>query len=349
MTPRSEIFALMRELPAPENGEAPDWVHLLPAPVDGYIQTNDKRGPYRVVSLQAIADASLANGAIPFDENHASHMKDVSSAPARGWIEQMQVRADGLWGRVEWTEEGRKLVTGRAYRSVSPALVLASDKETVVRLQDASLVNHPGLKGLTRLKQETEMDLSARLAKALGLEEGADDDAIVAAVMKYKKGDGEEAALQSRMSDIGVALGCDASAEHSVILAAAKAAKPEDEVTQLMKQVTDLSTEIETMKADTANKAAEAEVDAAIAAGKVGVKPARDTYVSLMKSDPDQTRKAIAALPTLSGQLTGGSVPQKDGTTVALNSEEVAVAAQLGLSHEDFIAARDGKTEKEVS
>lgn len=46
--------------------------------------------------------ASMAAGKLPVDECHATDKAapDGRQAPARGWIVQMEVRADGLWGRV---------------------------------------------------------------------------------------------------------------------------------------------------------------------------------------------------------------------------------------------------------
>ena len=115
--------ALCAAVALPEDTEAaPEWVHLLPA---GEIQTGDGRGPYRVADAVALLAASLTeDDRLPIDENHATDLAapEGRPAPARGWIVELQARADGIWGRVEWTREGKRLVLGRAYRGISPVI-----------------------------------------------------------------------------------------------------------------------------------------------------------------------------------------------------------------------------------
>lgn len=137
-------------LPPPNGGQAPEWVHLLPA---GEIATVDGRGPYRVPSAAGLVAASLAgNARLPLDENHATDLAAPlgQPAPARGWITSLQARGDGIWGRVDWTEAGRALVTDRAYRHISPVISHTSDG-TVTAVLRASLVNRPNLRGLAAL------------------------------------------------------------------------------------------------------------------------------------------------------------------------------------------------------
>src|SRR5690606_8989022 len=135
-------------------------------------------------NYQSLCDASLPEGEkLVLDENHATDRAAPKglSAPARGWIVELQYRqGSGIWGRVEWTPEGRNVVPG--YRGVSPAIVHRKDKR-IVSIARASLVNQPNLEGLTALHSEdNDMDFKAKLIAALGLGEDADDDAIVAAV-----------------------------------------------------------------------------------------------------------------------------------------------------------------------
>ena len=59
---RNHHIALMAEQPLPataEGGDAPEWIHLLPAPADGLVKTGDTRGPYHLTrSLQSIIDGT---------------------------------------------------------------------------------------------------------------------------------------------------------------------------------------------------------------------------------------------------------------------------------------------------
>lgn len=174
---------------------APDFVHLLPA---GLIRTRDGRGPFHLADPAAVIARSLPRGAppLPLDENHATDlaMPIGAPAPARGWIVELQARADGVWGRVEWTDEGGALVARRAYRHISPA-IRHDAQGRVTHILRASLVNLPNLPDLAALNAaragetpETIMDLSktgmdlSKLRDALSLPEDADEAAILAAI-----------------------------------------------------------------------------------------------------------------------------------------------------------------------
>lgn len=96
--------------------------------------------------------ASMQHGAIPFDENHATETASLvgGAAPARGWIDRMELRDDGIWGHVDWTEGGRALMTEKAYRWLSPVLKLdRSDKDkgdkTILAVTSVGLTNNPNL------------------------------------------------------------------------------------------------------------------------------------------------------------------------------------------------------------
>lgn len=156
---------------------APAWLHLLPA---GDVRTHDGRGPYRVTDAHGLIAASMAAGKLVLDENHATDLAAPKGlpAPAQGWIVQLQQRADGIWGRVEWTEAAKRAETWRSYRGVSPAIVHLTDGR-VVSIARASLTNTPNLAGLTALhRMERNMDLRLRIIDLLGLPSAADDTMI---------------------------------------------------------------------------------------------------------------------------------------------------------------------------
>ena len=127
----------------------PDWIHLLPT---GDIRAIDQRGPYRVGDVTKLIGLSMAGGKLVLDENHSTDLAAPrgESAPARGWIIELQSRADGVWGRVEWTAEGKRIMASGEYRGVSPVIVhnKAGDVE---RLARASLTNTPNFAGLVTL------------------------------------------------------------------------------------------------------------------------------------------------------------------------------------------------------
>lgn len=290
--------ALMSAHPLPAGEGAPEWVHLLPMAADGLIRTSDQRGPYRAIAAEALIQASFAEvDRLPIDENHAIDLAAPKGlpAPARGWIVEMQARADGIWGRVEWTDEGRDLVASRAYRGLSPVVVHDGSKE-IAGILRASLVNRPNLRGLTALHQESDMNLIQRLAELLGLDAASSDQQVYDAVAALKTGKSETAttALQSQLGEIGVILGAPAGSDAAAVLAAAKAAVgtgPDNKiVVSLQAELTDVTRRLQDLQDSAARTKAETFVDGEIRRGRGGVKSLRDHYVSAQPRPPRITR-----------------------------------------------------------
>ena len=351
---RNHHIALMAEQPLPataEGGDAPEWIHLLPAPADGLVKTGDTRGPYHLTrSLQSIIDASFERAPqIEIDINHATYLaaKNGGRSDAVGWIVEMQAREDGIWGRVDWTPEGRRLVAERAYRAISPVL-MADRSKNVASIANASLVNRPNLRGLAALHMEGAMALRDILAGKLGLKEDATDEDIVAAI--DGKGGGETAALQARMEEVGLALGLPAAASAEAGVAAAKSAKADggDELIAAMQaEMAGMFAELEVLKGEGAKSRAEAFVDGAIRDGHAGISARRDLFVSMHMENAERTEQLIAGLPKIrAGAIVPADPPTKGGEA-HLNAEQLDAARQLGLSRAEYRAMLDAEREEE--
>lgn len=334
-------IALMQAQPLPHQGEVPDWIHLIPAGAE--IMTQDRRGPYRLDTQSVVA--SLAPGAkLPIDENHAIDLAGPRGepSPARGYITELQARADGIWGRVDWTEAGRALMADRAYLGISPAVVHDGEK-LIIGVARASLTNKPNLRGLTALHQETSMSLAA-VAKALGLSDDAGEDQILGAIGEIKKPSATETALQSSLAEIGVALGV-TSAKPEDILAAAKAGKgPDQAVVALQAELATVTTELNALKTTGARDKATAFVDGAIKDGRVGVKPLRDHYIAMHMQDPARVEKEIGAMPVLNGGVVVPPTPQPANGEIALQSAQIEAAKALGLDPKAYAATLKTET-----
>lgn len=330
-------------LPPADTGDAPEWLHLLPA--GGTIMTADGRGPYKVGDYHALMAASLPDGQkLVLDENHSTDLAAPKGlpAPARGWIVELQQRENGIWGRVEWTEEGRKLAA--AYRGVSPVIAHRKDK-TIVAIRRASLVNQPNLEGLTALHaEENDMALKQMLVEALNLAEDADDETIVAAVKKAVSGVSE--ATQAALAPIAQKLGVAADADLVGTIEALQAAKqPDSEVViALQSELAAVTGRCNALEEAAARGAAEAFVDGAIAEGRVGVKPLRDRYIAMHQKDPAGTAELIGALPTV-----GGKVPQRDPQkrSAELTAADKSVIALMALDPDEFKKARQAELDAE--
>lgn len=340
------LVALAAAMDLPESEGAPEWVHLLPA-AQGEIQTYDNRGPYKLADIEAVISASMqSERGMPIDENHATDtaMQNGNGAPARGWIKELQARADGLWARVEWTKTGKELLADRAYRGISPVFNHLADK-TITRVLRASLTNKPNLKGLTALNEENPMSFAA-IAKAAGLGEDATEAAIIAAIGKMTNA----TALQSSLTEIGTVLGVEGG-DPAAVLAAAKTAKSGETVnTALQAEVTSLAGQLKTLKDATAKDKATAFVDGAISQGRAGVKPQRDRFIAMHMEDPAGTETLIAGLPALGGDgKFSGQPPVKGAEITSLNAEQTLVADQLGIPHDKFLASLQADAKKEAN
>lgn len=333
---------------------APEWVHLLPA---GEIRTGDGRGPYRVADAVALMAASLDQGdRLPIDENHATDLAAPRGepAPARGWIVELQSRDDGVWGRVEWTARGRRLVAAREYRGISPVIHHTKSGEVTAILR-ASLVNRPNLRGLTALHSlssppghpalhtswETQnMTLLEKLLAALGLPAATTEtDAIAAVTALHQQQAASSTALQAARDEVlgpiaqklGLQAGADAAAVLAGVEQLAAGAGQDGAVAALQAELAGVTTQLNTLLETGRREKAEAFVDGAIRAGRVGVRPMRDRYVTMHMADPAGTAEIVNALPVLGGggQVVPATPPAREGE-IALNAEQLAVARMLG-------------------
>jgi phage I-like protein len=319
-------------LSIPDAG-APEWVQLMPA---GEFRAVDGRGPWRVTNAKAVITASMAGGKIVLDENHSTDLaaKQGHTAPARGWIVEMQARADGIWGRIEWTESGKALMADAAYRGVSP--VFTFDKSgQVLSILRAALTNDPAtrphLKALHHATETEDMNLEA-LAKAAGLAADADLAAITAKVTSLAataaEADAQVARLAKAAGDESLK---DAGKLETFVQALAVKAAGAGDADDMATQVAALQTQIATLQKNTATKEAERFVDQAILAGKP-IKARKEQYVALHVANPKGTEEMINALPSLHEGGVPAAMLQRTSTAVvgpdAPQTEILAAAAK---------------------
>jgi phage I-like protein len=334
---------LCQSMALPE-GDAPEWIQLLPAGPS--IATADGRGPYTVRDVPALMAASLTAGdRLPLDENHATDLVGPKGgpSPARGWIVALEQRADGVWGKVDWNASGKALMADRAYRFVSP-VILHDHANQVTGILRAALVNTPNFRGMAALhSKEPDMNpVLTALLKALGLKDDADVGAALQAVEKLRNS-ASTTALQSALKPIGAAAGLKGDADAAAILAAVKTlaasgdADKDKTIVALQAEVKDLGIRLKTVTDDTARAAATTAIDAAIAAGKPGVKNLRDHYIGRHMADPKAVMTELEALPSLTARTIAQITPPvvKDGK-IALNAAQRNVAKILGISEEAY-------------
>lgn len=342
------LTALMAAVELPlADADAPDWVHLLPAGKAGQlVETADKRGPYIMGEADQVIAASFENtDALEVDVNHATFIAAPQGgrSDAVGWVREMQAREDGVWGRVEWTPEGQRLVAEKAYRKISPVIIHDTAKK-ILRIANISLVNRPNLRGLYALNQETSMSFMAQLAAKLGLPEGSTEEALLAAIPATST------ALQSAMTEIGLALGVEGGDTTAILAAAKTRAKAQpDELAALQAELTTVAAELNTIRTAGKKSAAESFVDKAIADARAGVKPQRDRFIAMHMADPAATETLIAGLPALGGGALTTPAPQNAGEITSLNAEQTAVARMLGVSDDAYLKTLKANAQKETN
>ena len=245
---------------------------------------------------------------LPVDYEHQSESAaDTRSgpAPAAGWIKELKAKADGLWGRVEWTARARALIRNREYRFLSPALLVTKNERRVIRLKGAGLVHAPALHLTALAHQEDDMDdFTERLAETLGLEPDAGPEAILAEAERLK-----------------------------TELATAARAEPDPRrympVTAVQELLKDRA---ETRTAMSETRAAE-KVEGAIRRGII-TPGMRDWAKALCLRDEGSFDAFVASTPATFAHLTEQAVPAgpppREGGAVQSDAE-AAICAQLGL------------------
>jgi Mu-like prophage I protein len=91
-------------------------------------------------------------GRLPVDYDHSIDLAAPKGlpAPAAGWIDQLEARADGIWGRVAWTARAAASIAALEYRHISPVFDHTRGG-AVVRILRAALTNSPAIPNLTAL------------------------------------------------------------------------------------------------------------------------------------------------------------------------------------------------------
>lgn len=322
---------------------APEWVHLLPA---GTFSGRDGRGPYTVDDAAGVIVRSMAEGEIPLDYAHALVGQLGNPAPAAGWIQAMEARDDGIWGRVAWTPRGKQAIAEREYKGISPVFFHAKDGK-VDRITNAGLVNNPNLYLQAVASRDdhhrdggADMADLKSLAKKLGLAETADAAAIEAEL------DRRETAHAAQLASIAEAVGkkgetkADAIAAHARTLSAG-ATDPDPAKYVPMSQFTEVQAGLAALQKKLADRDVEQAVNAAITAGKVT--PAqKDWAVAYASQDLAGFGTYVAGAPVI--LKPGSAAAHAEGATPPggdqLDDEDMAICRSMGLDPEKYRETR---------
>lgn len=171
------------------------WIHL--APVGKWPQWDDEGNKViQDVSVKTIENMMAAfDNPVLVDCDHTS--EEGGSTKAMAWITQLaHEEGVGLRGKMEFTEDGAKLVSNGEYRYVSPVWIIDNDG-CPTRLVSVALTNRPNLPvraignsqktvvNNNNAKEENKIMLT-KLIELLGLAPEATEEDVIAGVTELQ-------------------------------------------------------------------------------------------------------------------------------------------------------------------
>ncbi len=305
------------------DGKAPEWVELIPPGPN----VTGRDGRQWLFDEQAgmLVQSSFLGRAIdlPIDWEHATQHRASKgeSAPAAGWIKQLELRNGALWGLVDWTPRASEQVINREYRFLSPVFDFDPDTTRIARLVSAGLTNKPNFL-LTALNQETTentpVKLSPAFLAALGLPETATEEQAIAAAAQLKA---TAQATNTEKPNLTQFV-------------------PRADYDALGVRATNAEQALATQKKVDHDKQVDAAITSATQAGKIT--PSTVEYHRAMCQDEaglNRFKEFVTAAPVVAAATDLGT-RKPDNLATALNSEEQQVAKLLGMSEADFIKGK---------
>lgn len=100
---------------------------------------------------------------LPIDYEHqtlgGSYASPNGQAPAAGWIKAMSAEPEvGLFAEIEWTDQGRELITSKQYRYLSPVAIIRKGDRKLVAIHSAALTNKPAIVGMSPIVNRVQIE-----------------------------------------------------------------------------------------------------------------------------------------------------------------------------------------------
>jgi len=298
---------------ASEEGRAPEWVQLTPSGPE--IAARDGRR-FRLNHPERIVEAFRRLGRdIQVDIEHASQVRAVKglSNPAVGWVVDMEIRDGAIWGKVDWTEQGREWVSARAYRFLSPAFMHVDGE--MAEILSVGLTNEPAFRmaELARAGEE-ETDMDKDVLDALGLTPDATTADAVTKITELK-GAVETARAKPDLEKYVPKAQHDAALARIEQFETAETARTTQEITAL--------------------------VEEGVEAGKIA--PAvKDSFIEMARAQgAEKFRETLEKMPKVVASTEALDKKAREETAKSgLSDDDVAVARALGVSEADFAKAK---------
>lgn len=290
---------------------------------------------------------------IDYDHQTLNKEKNGQPAPAAGWFKRLEWDEEGLWAVAELTARARDSRANNEYMYFSPVFGYDAASGVVQELHMGALTNTPAVHGMEGIAliaaatfghyqpEDVSVDkLLVALIAALGLAENATQEQAVAALNARLTAD--------PLTDLRNALKLDDKADQATIVTACsalvqKAATadpaqfvPVAAVQQMQGEIAALSARLQQRDEVDTNTV----IAAALEDGRLS-KPMEEWARDLAKTNVAALNSYLEAATPLSVLLasqTNGQHIADNGT--GLTQGELAVCSQLGLSAEQFKAAK---------
>ena len=328
-----------------------DMVRIIPAGTfDAPRGAMAGQGPWQLDAGNAASVIARAAGRsvdIVIDYEHQTLMaeKNGKPAPAAGWIDprSLEMRVDGLYGRVRWNAAAAQAVQNEEYRYLSPVFSYNPQTGEVLELLHVALTNTPAIddsaitaRAAARMdihyptNQEEDSVKREELIALLGLAADASDEQIRTGIAALKSANDQLAALRG-------SLGIDAKGDPVAAVAALKAGAadtvPKAVFDEVKQQLAVLKTGSETAEVEALIKEG---LDDGRIAGKATADWLRQAGLAALKAH----LKDAPSMAALKGATqTAGKKPE-DGGDAELSQEEMAVCKSMGLTVDQFKAAK---------
>ncbi|MEW5722882.1 MAG: phage protease [Thermodesulfobacteriota bacterium] len=335
-------------------GGVPDWIQIFPR---GWVYTT-KYPPFLCddeAMREVLAEHQDKGVDIVVDYEHQTH--EGVKAPAAGWIKALEARPDGLWGRVEWTEEAAEYLRKREYRYLSPAFFVRESDRRVVALETVALTNYPATKNQKPLldkgggKGEAGMEFLKQICRLFGLAEDTAEDKVLATLKAARETavkalqllglkaeataaeiEGALTALKTKAespppasAQVLAFLGLPAEAREPEILAHLQTLKAGAPETALLKA------ELETLKQAQRKKEVDELTGQALSEGKIAAAQ-KEWFQGYATKDLEGAKAYLAKAPAVVPvkDLPRGKAPETP--TGGLTAEQIDINKQLGIT-----------------
>lgn len=310
----------------PEYGSLPSELLLVPAQEkivgrDGrWWLNNDPQAVVNFINNDLGRD-------LPVDEEHATNLKGPKgeSAPAVAWCRNAKLKNGEVWIEVDWLNVGKWMVSGHSYRYYSPVYLYERESRLLVGITSVGLTNDPNLFLPALNHQEHNLGedmISKAICDALGLAADATEADVVNAINSTKT------TLETTKTSLE-------AAKNSQQTPSLRDYIPRADYETAINRAVDLETELTAKKAADHQKLVEAEINAALAGGII-TPATKSYYESQCKTEEGLNQfKEFSKTATPVGDPSKLDGKKPTGTESALNAEEKAVAAMMGVSADD--------------